>query len=141
MIKNKIYKSKIIFRTYLDLLTIKLFSVILKLNWMNVHSVWENFILEVVMIKKDKKNIVLESTLELIAERGVYSTSMSQIAKHSNIAVGTIYLYFPNKEDLINSLYITVKTKLANYVFERYIEDKSIEESFFSLFKNIIDYL
>lgn len=92
------------------------------------------------MIKKDKKNIVLESTLELIAERGVYSTSMSQIAKHANIAVGTIYLYFPNKEDLINSLYISVKTNLANYVFERYIEDKSIEESFFSLFKNIIDY-
>lgn len=92
------------------------------------------------MIKKDKKNIVLESTLELISEQGIYSTSMSQIAKHANIAVGTIYLYFPNKEDLINSLYISIKTNLADYVFKNYLEDKSIEERFFSLFKNIIDY-
>lgn len=92
------------------------------------------------MIKKDKKSIVLESTLELISEQGIYSTSMSQISKHAKIAVGTIYLYFPNKEDLINSLYFNIKTDLADYVFKNYSEDNSIEERFFILFKNIINY-
>jgi len=52
---------------------------------------------------QDKKALVLQATLELISEQGFYATPMSQIAKKANVAVGTIYLYFPNKEGLINT--------------------------------------
>ncbi len=89
---------------------------------------------------QDKKALVLQATLELISEQGFYGTPMSQIAKKANVAVGTIYIYFPNKEDLINTLYIDVKTRLAQYVLKNYSEGMHIKEGFLILLHNIADY-
>lgn len=89
---------------------------------------------------QDKKILILQSSLELIAEQGFYSTPMSQIAKKAKVAVGTIYLYFPTKEDLINTLYLDVKSNLANYVLKDYSETVPVKESFLRLLHNIIDY-
>ena len=60
--------------------------------------------------------------------------------KKANVAVGTIYLYFPTKEDLINTLYIDIKTRLAQYIFKNYSVDTPIRESFLILLRNIADY-
>lgn len=81
---------------------------------------------------QDKKALILNATLELISEQGFHGTPVSQIAKRANVAVGTIYLYFPNKEDIINTLYIDIKTKLAQYILKNYSESMTIKESFFN---------
>jgi len=89
---------------------------------------------------QDKKALVLKATLELISEQGFCGTPVSQIAKKANVAVGTIYLYFPTKEDLINTLYIDIKTHLAQYIFKNYSESTPTRESFLILLRNIADY-
>lgn len=88
----------------------------------------------------DKKELVLKATLDLISEQGFYGTPVSQIAKKANVAVGTIYLYFPTKEDIINTLYIDIKTRLAQYILKNYSESKTIKESFLIILHNIVDY-
>ena len=50
----------------------------------------------------DKKNAVLGATLTLVNEGGFKSASMSKIAKMAYVSPATIYLYFENKQDLIN---------------------------------------
>ena len=65
-----------------------------------------------------KKDAILKAALELLVEKGVHNTPMSQVAKAANTGMGTIYNYFPNKEVLINEIYITIKEQEENLFLE-----------------------
>ena len=60
---------------------------------------------------ESKKDLIFKATLKLITENGLHATPMSKVAKEAGVAVGTIYLHFKNKEDLINQLYLNLKTQ------------------------------
>ncbi len=49
---------------------------------------------------KNRKKI-LETARYFFARKGFYNTSITEIAKKCEIAEGTVYLYFINKEDLL----------------------------------------
>ena len=55
----------------------------------------------------------MEAALKLFTERGFHGTSTAQISKEAGVATGTLFIYFPTKEDLINSLYFEVKGRLS----------------------------
>ncbi len=55
--------------------------------------------------KMDKKQKIILTMLELVVEQGVHATPMSQVAKEANVAVGTIYHYFDNKNQIIEEIY------------------------------------
>ena len=57
----------------------------------------------------NRKEAILEAALKLLAEQGVHATPMSAIAKEAGTGMGTIYNYFPNKDILINALYVSIK--------------------------------
>ena len=46
-----------------------------------------------------KRDLILQTTLELITELGFHATPMSLIIKKSDVASGTIYHYFKSKEN------------------------------------------
>ncbi|MDA0177539.1 TetR/AcrR family transcriptional regulator [Mesoflavibacter profundi] len=60
----------------------------------------------------DKKQRIIITMLELVVKQGVYATPMSQVAKEANVAVGTIYHYFNNKQEILEEIY-----KLINQDF------------------------
>ncbi len=91
-------------------------------------------------IKQDKRSAALRATLELIAEQGFHATPMSQIAGRANIGVGTIYRYFSGKDDLINSLYVDVKTKIARHILKNYTETGPVEACFYSMIGDTVLY-
>ncbi|PAV12904.1 TetR family transcriptional regulator [Methanosarcina spelaei] len=62
---------------------------------------------------KDKRKAIMEAALKLFTERGFHGTSTAQISKEAGVATGTLFNYFPTKEDLINSLYFEVKGELS----------------------------
>ncbi len=51
--------------------------------------------------KKFKKNYIIEKATGLFLEGGFEKTTMSDIARESDFAKGTLYLYFKSKEDII----------------------------------------
>ena len=59
--------------------------------------------------KKEKRARIFKATIKLITENGLHATPMAKIAKEANVAAGTIYIHFRNKEDLINQLYLELK--------------------------------
>ncbi len=89
---------------------------------------------------KDKERAVLEATLELINNSGFHASSMAKIAKLANVAPATIYLYFENKQDLINKLYVYIKGEMSHYAFENYDEKMSVKDGFKLIWNNIADY-
>jgi len=88
-----------------------------------------------------KKQAALEATLELIAEQGFHGTPMSQIAQKANIGVGTIYRYFSGKEELINELYIYIKTRMTETILKNYSGEKPVRDEFQEVLKEIIRYM
>lgn len=52
-----------------------------------------------------KIELVFKATLRLIKSQGIAGITMSKIAQESSLATGTLYIYFKNKEELINALY------------------------------------
>ncbi|KON85745.1 transcriptional regulator [Sporosarcina globispora] len=51
-----------------------------------------------------KKQIIMESALELFAKQGFEATSVQQITEHSGISKGAFYLSFKSKDELIMAL-------------------------------------
>ena len=54
----------------------------------------------------DKREAILAAALRLIARLGLHNTPMSAVAREAGVAAGTLYLYFPSKEAMINALYL-----------------------------------
>ncbi len=47
---------------------------------------------------------MLTAAIKLFSEKGYHSVSMQEIAKKSEFAIGTLYKFFKNKEDLYKSI-------------------------------------
>lgn len=89
---------------------------------------------------QDKKRAALKAALELISEQGFQGAPMSQIASRAGIGVGTIYRYFANKDDMINALYLDIKTRIAEYTLRNYTRDIPVRDAFIRLLSNVIRY-
>lgn len=61
----------------------------------------------------EKNDAILQATLRLVNKLGFHGISMSKIAKEASVSPATIYIYFENKEALINQLYMQVKEVVA----------------------------
>lgn len=72
----------------------------------------------------NKRQALLDAALKLFVEFGFHGTPTSKIAKEAAVANGTLFHYFPSKEDLIIALYIEVKKNMSDY-----IESNSIDNS------------
>jgi AcrR family transcriptional regulator len=96
------------------------------------------------MIKKekinDKRSALLNATLTLVNNHGFHNAPMSKIANLAGVAPATIYLYFENKQDLVNKLYLEVKEKFSSCAFEGYDIEMSVKKGFEIIWFNIANY-
>ena len=56
----------------------------------------------------DKRQAIRAAAVRLIARSGLHNTPMSAIAREAGVAAGTLYLYFPSKDAMINALYLEI---------------------------------
>lgn len=88
----------------------------------------------------EKKEQIFHSTLKLINIHGFHGSPMSMIAKEANVAVGSIYHYFPSKDDLIVELYWYCKENLTTKVFSQLDANLPYEAMFKQIWKNLVLY-
>jgi len=65
---------------------------------------------------EDKQTLILQTTLDLVSERGLHNTPISLIARQSGVSVGIIYHYFAGKDDLLAALHRAVKRRWGEAV-------------------------
>lgn len=91
--------------------------------------------------KSERKDRIFSAAVDLFNEKGFSNTSMQDIADNSNLAVGTLYNYFPSKNDLLldimqDEMEITITENDA--IFNDIIlQDKSAKDIIKSLVKKI----
>lgn len=88
----------------------------------------------------DKKNALVKATIELVNNNGFHAAPISKIAKMANVSPATIYLYFDSKQDLVNKVYLEVKTAYTNFAFATYDTEMSVQEGFEMIWKRIADF-
>lgn len=63
--------------------------------------------------ERPKYHQIIDAAVEVIAENGYHASQVAKIAKKANVADGTIYLYFKNKEDILVSVF---KEKMGKFI-------------------------
>lgn len=77
-----------------------------------------------------KYNRIFNAAIESINELGLSGTSISKIAKKANVSAATIYIYFKNKEDLLNKVYLGVKEDISEATFKHFHDDLEPYDAF-----------
>lgn len=116
---------------------------------MNVHFVkyftylCRVFKLKIMAIRQKcdkKRTALLKATLHLVNNQGFHGAPMSKIAKMTEMSPATIYIYFENKQDLINQLYLEMKVRFSEFAFKNYNEESCVKESFKQIWFNIANF-
>jgi AcrR family transcriptional regulator len=55
-------------------------------------------------IRQEKTKLILDTALELFAEKGYHQTSISDITRKAGISKGLIYNYFESKDEVLRSI-------------------------------------
>ena len=64
---------------------------------------------------RKKREQLMETAIRLLAEEGV-GVATARIAKEAEVSNGTLFNYFETKQNLIDSVYVYIKTKIADEV-------------------------
>lgn len=92
-------------------------------------------------IKKDKKEILMNSATNLFKTKGIYSTTVSDIVKDAGIAKGTFYLYFSDKDEVVNAVIMKEANILLNKAIEesKTLENAKLSEKIVFIADHVID--
>jgi AcrR family transcriptional regulator len=64
----------------------------------------------------EKKQQILDTALLLFVEQGIQATATAKIAKQANVATGTLFHHFSNKQELVVTLYRSIKDELSQSI-------------------------
>ena len=67
-------------------------------------------------LPENKRQRILDAAVKEFSERNLSSAKLSNIVKDAQISRGSIYQYFPTKEDLYVYIFDTLRTRRAEYV-------------------------
>lgn len=70
-------------------------------------------------LSEEKRLAILEAAAEAVAEIGT-SASTARISKAAGVSEGTIFTYFPTKDELLNQLYLEIKSGLGRSILGSY---------------------
>ena len=73
------------------------------------------------MRRKDdeKEKSIKEAVIKLILEQGFQGTSISKIAKEAGVSPATVYIYYENKELMLQDIYREYSEKIFDYLFSK----------------------
>ena len=76
-------------------------------------------------LSEEKRSAILGAATEVVAALGVCAPT-AKIAKDAGVAEGTLFTYFPSKDELLNRLYLELKMDLRDAMMTGYPAGKSL---------------
>jgi len=89
--------------------------------------------------KIDKKDIlplnkIFTAVTEVIADKGIWNTTVDAIAEHLGMSKSSLYFYFDNKEQMIQDVVGSERDRLNELIMERIVKFESYEEQLYCIF-------
>ncbi|MEH6404197.1 MAG: TetR/AcrR family transcriptional regulator [Sneathiella sp.] len=93
---------------------------------------------------ENKRKAIRNAAVAEVIEGGLAGASVGKIAKRAGVSAGTIYLYFPNKDELLQQIYLEIKTELHDHMMSVFDGSKNsstnIRNMWFSLFEYALEH-
>lgn len=77
-----------------------------------------------------KELLIFEHSLRRVLAYGYTGLNIKDVSADCNIATGTFYLYFDNKEDLINRLYLHIKAEKSQRLISKIPQNQPFVPTF-----------
>lgn len=82
-----------------------------------------------------------EAALQIIGQKGLAGLKMQQLAKQAGMATGTLYVYFKDKNDLLNQMYVHYVKQMQRNIWGELRIDAPFEEKFRQRWYNYLRYV
>ncbi len=93
---------------------------------------------------EETRQRILEATLALHSEKGIFGTSWQDIARRADVSVGTVYKHFPSLDELVPAcgelMYAIVRPPSLEDAPEIFAGAHSLEERLECLISELFDY-
>ena len=86
------------------------------------------------------KDKIYQSALDLFSSQGIQATSTAQISKKAGVASGTLFVHFKSKQELIDTIYISIKKNAFSDLNNNMPNDSSVELQIKNGSRKIIEY-
>jgi AcrR family transcriptional regulator len=90
-------------------------------------------------LSEEKRQALLDAAADFVAASGT-GASTARIAKAAGVSVGTLFTYFPTKDDLLNQLFVDIETNLTETMLAPYPADASAKDRLFAVWNRLIDW-
>jgi AcrR family transcriptional regulator len=87
----------------------------------------------------EKRNAILQAAVREIAEVGLGAPT-AKIARRAGLAAGTLFTYFATKEELLNELYLGLKTEVYRRVDTNFPRKANLERRARHVWLNSLDW-
>jgi len=89
----------------------------------------------------EKRDRILRAAVKIFSRKGYFNSKVSEIARAAEVADGTIYLYFRNKDDLLISLFEEKMGEVVADVRRRIADGRNALEKLKIFIENHMDLL
>ena len=89
-------------------------------------------------LSTEKRKKFLNAALALFVSKGVQNTTTAEIAKAAGAATGTLFLYFPSKQDLINELVLLITKEQSTHIKSLLDPALSVRNTFFTVWNGSV---
>lgn len=90
---------------------------------------------------ENKESAIRDKALEMIALEGFNGLSMQKLAKAAGVSPATIYIYYKNREDLLNQLYIHVQETFTQVTLQGFDPKLSFQQGLWIQWKNRLKFI
>lgn len=99
------------------------------------------FIPEMRTRDEHKESALREKAMEMIVNEGFDGLSMQKLAKAAGVSPATIYIYYKNREDLLNQLFLEVQKTFYEVALKGFKPELSLEEGLWLQWKNRLRFI
>ncbi|MBW8910573.1 MAG: TetR/AcrR family transcriptional regulator, partial [Sphingomonas sp.] len=91
-------------------------------------------------LSEEKRQALLDAAAEFVASLGT-GASTAKIAKAAGVSEGTLFTYFPTKDDLLNQLFLEIEADfIGTMMLAPYPADASAKDRLFVIWNRLIDW-
>lgn len=90
--------------------------------------------------KEMKKKVILDAAEKIIAQRGFLEMTMDQVAREADVAKGTVYIYFKNKNSLCAAVNARLNREMNEVVKEKMDLCKTGSEKIVASGTGVVDF-
>jgi TetR/AcrR family transcriptional repressor of multidrug resistance operon len=85
---------------------------------------------------ENKELLIRETALKMLVEKGFDGMSMQKLATAAGVSPATLYIYYKNREDMLEQLFDHVQLTFAEVAMKKFSPEMTLEEGLWIQWKN-----